>query len=261
MEQHVTTDWDRFDPVAYLEEYYSDTGDENLALLRFLAEAFQGLPPGGLLLDFGGGPTIYPLISAAARVDEIHFSDYLEANIGEVRRWLSAQPDAFDWAPFVATALHIEAGVAPTPAEVAEREAEIRKKVTRLIRCDASRNPPIDGAFERYDVLVTNFCAESATSDRSQWQASVSNIVSLLKPGGRLIMSALRGATSYAVGPRFFPAVDVSEEDLVELLEDSYFPRKFIDVRSVPADRVTREYDGLIMAIAQKRAFGPEVES
>ena len=43
----ITEDWDQFDPGAYLDEYYADIGDENLALLEFLAEAYQGIPKGG----------------------------------------------------------------------------------------------------------------------------------------------------------------------------------------------------------------------
>ena len=31
----VTPDWEHFDPVAYLDEYYGDMGTENLELLRF----------------------------------------------------------------------------------------------------------------------------------------------------------------------------------------------------------------------------------
>jgi hypothetical protein len=256
MDPGLTMDWAQFDPRAYLHEYYGDVGAENLALLRFLIEAYQDLPPGGVLLDFGGGPTIYPLISAASRVAEIHFSDYLEANLEEVRRWLAADPQAFDWTAFVREALELEFGCACSDSDVAERESEIRKRVTKLMRCDASRMPPIDGLSEQYDILVTNFCAESATADRWQWQASVGNIVSLLKPGGKLIMSALKGATRYAVGSRSFPAVDISEEDLIEQLEESGFPRKGIEVRSIPADHTAREYTGLILAIAEKDGAG-----
>lgn len=253
MNPRLTEDWAQFDPTAYLDQYYGDLGTENLALLRFLVEAYQDLPPGGLLLDFGGGPTIYPLISAASRVEEIHFSDFLDANLEEVRKWLAADPAAFDWTAFVKVALELETGTAPSDSEIALRERKIRQRVTKLMRCDASCLPPIDDPPERYDILVTNFCAESATSDHWQWRAFVGNIVSLLKPGGKLIMSALRGATSYSVGSRSFPAVNISEEDLIELLEESGFPRKGIEVRSVPADRTTREYTGLILAVAEKQ--------
>ncbi len=248
----LTTDWTQFDPAAYLNEYYADVRAENRALLRFLLEAYRDLPPGGVMLDFGGGPTVYPLISAVPYVEEIHFSDLLEANLNEVRRWLALDPKAFDWRDFVRQALEMETGSGCSEAEVARREDEIRSKVTRLMRCDASRTPPIAGPNVLYDAVVTNFCAESATSDRWQWQAFVFNIVSLLKPGGMLIMSALKGASSYSVGSKSFPAVEISERDLVEVLDEAGFPEKKIELREVPADSPARDYAGLLLAVATK---------
>ena len=232
----VTHDWTRFDPAAYLDEYYGDIGSENLALLRFLVETYRDIPKGGVLLDFGGGPTIYPLISAVTRVDEIHFSDYLEANLDEVRRWISAGPAAFNWDAFIRKAIELETGAPFTDAQIERRANEIRERVTRLIHCDASRTPPIEGLPGLYDVVLTNFCAESATSDREQWRIYMANITSVLKPGGWLVMSALKGATRYSVGSQSFPAVDIWEDDLIELLEETGFRRKGIEVRSIAAD-------------------------
>ena len=248
----LTRDFSQFDPAAYLNEYYGDVGAENLALLRFMNETYRQLPPHGRLLDFGGGPTIYPLISAVGKVAEIHFSDYLPANLEEVRRWLAKAPSAFDWRDFVRRAIELETEAPCSNADIARREDEIRRLVTRVMRCDASRTPPIEGVEGPYDVVVTNFCAESATSDRWQWRAFVINIVSLLKPGGVLIMSALKGAGSYAVGSRRFPAVDIAEDDLIELLEETGFGPKQIELRSIPADRPSRDYDGLMLAVARK---------
>jgi hypothetical protein len=245
-------DWSRFDPRAYLDEYYRDLGAENLALLRFHAEVFRELPRGAVLLDFGGGPTLYPVISAAPRVSEIHFTDYLEANLAEVRRWLAAEPGAFDWNGFIRAALEIERGEPGAPADVERRAALIRSRVTHLARCDASRTPPLDYSHLPYDVVLSNFCAESATADHAQWQSFVFNIASLLRPGGWLVLSALKGATHYSVGASCFPAVDIAEDDLAELLEECGFPRKQLELRSVPADRPTRDYQGLILALAQK---------
>ena len=251
-ETSITGDWTQFDPTAYLNEYYGDVGPENRTLLRFLIEAYNDLPRGGMMLDFGGGPTIYPLISAVGRVEEIHFSDFLDTNLDEVRRWLAMDPTAFDWRDFVRQALELETGGGCSKAAVSQREDEIRSKVTRLMRCDASRTPPIEVSYEPYDVVVTNFCAESATSDRWQWQTFVFNIVSLLKPGGTLIMSALKGASSYSVGSKRFPAVKISEEDLIEVLDEAGFPKKKIELRIVPPDRPTRDYEALLLAVATK---------
>ncbi len=248
----LTTDFAHFDPAAYLREYYGDVGAENLELLRFMADAYRNVPRGGRLLDFGGGPTIYPLISAVGRVDEVHFSDFLPANLEEVRKWLANDPSAFDWRDFVQRAIELETGASCSAADVDRRQQEIRRLVTRLVRCDASCRVPIEGAFRPYDVVVTNFCAESATSDHAQWREFVVNIVSLLRPGGTLIMSALKGASSYAVGSRWFPAVDIAEEHLIELLEETGFSQKTLELRSIPADRPSRDYEGLILSVAQK---------
>jgi hypothetical protein len=101
-------------------------------------------------------------------------------------------------------------------------------------------------------VLSTSFCAESATSDRAQWRAYMANIVSVLKPGGWLVMSALEGATRYAVGPHAFPAVDLSPKDVVALLRELGFASASIRVESIPADRPSRDYAGLMVAAARK---------
>ena len=66
-------------------------------------------------------------------------------------------------------------------------------------------------------------------------------------------MSALRGATCYSVGPNVFPAVDITEDDLIELLEESGFPGKNIELQSIPADRTTRDYTGIMFATATKK--------
>lgn len=253
-----TQDWTHFDPVAYLDEYYGDLGPENLALLEFMVEAYQRIPKGGMLLDFGGGPTIYPLISAIHRVDEIHFADYLEANLEEVRRWLDADPTAFDWSPFIRKALELESGGTCSEEACEQRASELRERITRVLRCDASKASPIPGMDRPYDIVLTNFCAESATDNPSEWRSYMRNIVSVLKPRGWLVISALAGATQYAVGPHSFPAVDISEQDLLRMLEEMGFSSAHVRVRSVPADRPTRDYKGLMLAVAQKSAAGAE---
>ena len=77
-----------------------------------------------------------------------------------------------------------------------------------------------------------------------------------MKPGGWLVMSALEGATCYAVGDRTFPAVDISQEDLVDLLTSNGFSLDRVQIQSVVADRPTRDYRGLLLAVAQKDATG-----
>lgn len=52
------------------------------------------------VLEFGGGPTIYPLISAAPHVNNIVFSDYVESCRKEVQLWKDQDPEAHNWTPY-----------------------------------------------------------------------------------------------------------------------------------------------------------------
>lgn len=248
----LAKDWQEFDPKAYLREYYSDLETENSALVRFFVDIYKTIPNASSLLDFGGGPTIYPLIGAATRVKEIHFCDYLETNLAEVLLWLEGKKVAFNWQSFVSATLTLEKDRPCTPNDITEREEQLRKRITRLSRCDARLNPPLPGPVRKYDVVVSNFCAESATDDRQQWRTFMFNIASLVRPGGKFIISALKGAHSYSVGRKVFPAVNLNEADLVWGLMTAGCKPESIDIRSVPADRPSRYYQGLMLATAEK---------
>ena len=248
-----TRDWSIFNARAYLEEYYADIGAENLAILHFLVRTLREVSSESVLLDFGGGPTVYSMIASANHVREIHFCDYLDSNLEQVQMWLECHPRAFDWTEFIKTTLVLE-GNDYSKQGVILRENEIRQRVTHVLHCDANLPQPIETDVSGYDVLVTNFCAESATDDVEQWRKFVGNITSLIKPGGRLIMSTLKGASSYGIGKESFPAVNIVESDLLELLIDVGFEYNSIHIESVPADRPSRHYQGLMFVTAIKAA-------
>ena len=53
----------------------------------FYEQYISGTAGSKSLLEFGGGPTIYPLISAAKYVDNITFAEYAETNRNEIELW------------------------------------------------------------------------------------------------------------------------------------------------------------------------------
>ena len=246
-------DWRAFDPSAYLNEYYSDLGEENLAILRFYADVFRALAPKSTMLDFGSGPTIYSLISAVTRVEEIHIVEYLEANRLELRKWFQGDNTAFNWRHFIRAALQIEKQGSCSAFDILRRTAKIRNSVTSIGRCDVRQVPPFVRGRQRYDVVTSNFCAESITDSHEEWRAFVANIASLVAVGGTFLMTALKKATCYSVGPVFFPAVALDEDDLTAVLREAGFSAPSIVIRSVPADRPSRHYEGLMLAAAVKR--------
>jgi hypothetical protein len=136
--------------------------------------------------------------------------------------------------------------------DIARREAQIRNHVAYIGRCDVRKCPPISGPQLAYEVVASNFCSECVTDNREEWRFFVSNIASLVKPGGVLLMTALKGATSYSIGPMHFPVVSIDEQDIRQVLRElGFFPHSIM-TRSVPADRPSRHYEGLMFASAIK---------
>lgn len=252
--QVQVNDYQAFEPRAYLQDYYSSFPQESIDLLQFLVDAFQDLPPHSLTLDFGSGPTLYTAIVAAAQAHEIHVSDYLAANRVEIQHWLDEDPAAFDWQEVIRVVLTME-GREPNAVTIAEREAAIRQCVTHILPCNARDAQPIAGLYEHYDVLVANFCLEAAADDYEQWRMCMRNVAGLIKPGGHMIIAAVKAATTYAVGDAVFPVVYLTEADFVQALMDVGCASASINTKWVPADHPIHPYGGCLFVTARKEAL------
>jgi hypothetical protein len=188
------------------------------------------------MVEIGGGPTIYQLVSPAARAGSIDFADYLDSNLDEVRRWLDSADDAFNWTAFLARSLEIE-GLDNGPQARAARAALVRSRVTSLRRCDVNKADPMGrGLRHRYDALGAHFVAESITASKPTWRRAVANLTTLLRPGGVLIMSAILHAEYWRSGAHRYSAVDIGVEDLESLLVDLGFLD--IECRTISAEVV-----------------------
>src|SRR3989344_6501046 len=64
-------------------------------------------PQKAKVLELGGGPTLYQLMNIAEEVKSIDFTDYVQDNLQEVRKWKNKVGDAFGWNEFLKAALMI----------------------------------------------------------------------------------------------------------------------------------------------------------
>ena len=71
---------DKFDPRLYLEQRRKLSDGRVQYFLRCYHNAFQSLPQGSKVLDYGSGPSILATISAATKASEIVLSAYTEKN-------------------------------------------------------------------------------------------------------------------------------------------------------------------------------------
>ena len=95
----ITYNWQNFSPKEYLNEYFDTLSNENKKILDWYREIYSNMAGSELLLEVGGGPTIYQFISAQDRVGSIYFTDYLESNLEEIK--LLKENNGFCWDPFI----------------------------------------------------------------------------------------------------------------------------------------------------------------
>lgn len=236
-----------FVPLDYLNSYYGTLGSEADGLLHFLSETFAPLPNQLRILEYGGGPTIIGMISAAAKAVSIDFCDYVEANRALVQRWISGDEQDFDWTPFIVRALQHEGVDVPSHEQISERAALLRSLVHNILPCDIYATPPVN-VEGHYDVIMSHYCLDAVTDDKAQWHENIRNLCTLLKPGGTLILSSLREANFSDFGDTRFPNVYLREKDVREALEIVGFAAASIRVVSAEADHAAREYTGVIFS-------------
>lgn len=84
-----------FPAEDYLQRYndpLSDPQGVHEEFLKAYHRFYQQCPPeitssSAVLLEFGGGPTVHSLISAAPHIKEVVFSEFAEKNRVEVLKW------------------------------------------------------------------------------------------------------------------------------------------------------------------------------
>jgi nicotinamide N-methyltransferase len=240
-------DFSKFNPVDYLEEYYSnDENDpENEFLLGFFHDVYSQLPKQKNLLEVGGGPVIYPLISASSKVDEIVFSEFTEDNRNAVKKWLKNDATAFDWSRYFMQVASMEG-----ESDHKKVEQRLRDKIKKIVKCDISKSNPLEAHSGNFDIISVNFCPESITDDEKSYYAWMKNIASLAKPKGLVVMTMIRNARYYSSGDTKFVACPIDENGVVDALRQAGC--KVTKMRTIDIDDVERGYDGLIALTAIK---------
>lgn len=235
------TDWS---PERYLADYYRAVEPDERLTLAFFVETARTVPAGASVLVFGAGPTLHHAFPfASARI--IDLSDVLPGNLAEIRRWIAAEPGAHDWRPFVRHTLGCESQTADADA-IVRREAETRDRIGRLLLSDLRDPLPLGCSLRAYDVVVTAYCSDSATGDAVTWALYMRRIAALVRPGGLLVVAALRRCRGYHVGGRTFPSADIDEMDLQAVLAP-LATDIHVEAHLLP-EQAQHGYDGILLA-------------
>lgn len=242
----------------YFETYYSEVvlPDEQ-AVLAYQIEVMQRADNRyGRALEYGCGPTLHRAVAASAYAFRIDMADWLADNLVFVREWLHTETDDSDWNRFTSFILACEGVPDADRARVMRREAQTRKAVRGLYVSDARWHDPLGAERQEfYDMIVSGFCLDAVSSDRGVWRACMQNVLSMLAPGGTVVIHALHDCAAYKVGERMFPGAGVTIDAMAESLLENGMTRASLDVQIIPCPgNAVYGYSGILTASARKAA-------
>ena len=185
-----------FDAETYLKSFYYHciTVPNQLVFpLQCIHDVFQSLPRSLKVLDYGTGPVICYVISAAGRQSEIVLSDPAHANREALKKWLFNEPSAFDWTLYFNHVVQKLEG--RSEQEARERKEILRRSVKDVAYCEIEDDHPITtkypGLFDVIVIIETGALASAHSQDVHGFEHGVAKLAALLKPGGTLLMITL----------------------------------------------------------------------
>jgi hypothetical protein len=260
---------------------------ENVAIFDFyrvVTEHFLEEYPEGnaCILDIGGGPTIYQHIGLSLVADYITHSEFLESNRVEVISWIANDPSAHNWETYFKLvqrlftmgeipqilerltahsdekisnhASHVKNLI--NHSETGDYESWVRSRIGHDVVHGDMFVPDlgiqsIRNSRIKFDIITSNFVAESASQNYEQWILSMQNMISHIKVGGYFVQTAIKNATWYQVGKEKLPAFGVTPV-MIEKACEAFGCRVIYQKVLEGSDSENVGYDGMIFTLARK---------
>ena len=192
----------------------------------FLKKALSSSTSDFRVLDFGCGPVIANVISAARVATEVVLAEYTEEGRSAVQMWLEEDPNAFNWSPYFKYVVQtLEGG---TVEATEEREKRLRSIMKGVVHCDITQATPIEIDYQGpYNVVISCFCILNACKTADDFLKAVGKLATLVKPKGHLLLSFVEpkekiGANNYKIGNKTYGALAV-DRAFTQLALRNYF--------------------------------------
>ena len=223
---------DTFDSNIFLQSSWGKDGLYSERIPHKLTcyhNAFNNLSPNLKVLDYGCGPVIANVISAATKASEIILAEYTEQNRKTMQQWINGDPTSFDWSTYFKFVVQELEG--KSEKEVKERQDLVRKLVKAVVHCDITQEPPIESGYDdAYDVVVCSLVFEGTAQDSEEYAANIARVGKLVKSGGSFFIYGVDNPLRYyMVGNHKFPNVHVTAESAKKVVEDAGFTEVRVD--------------------------------
>jgi hypothetical protein len=206
------TDSTSFD--HYLSTKHAFVTEEAVELYNIWAQAAARFPDGARILDVNPGPSLFSLWPIAMNASRVVCADTNPERMTPAMLW-QATDDAtapFDWTPFVMLAA-LSSGLVDPKAELLRAQRQHLRDILNFAALDIPNSrlsqipePPVaasrlssDALKKPFDVINVSDGSTIPGSDLPAWMDSIRSLITLLKPGGHLVL-ALSNTNSRAQG-------------------------------------------------------------
>jgi SAM-dependent methyltransferase len=212
--EHVT-DSSSFD--RYLSSRHAFVTQEAVELYSIWTQAATRFPDGARILDINPGPSLFSLWPLAMNASLVVCADTTPERMSPSMQW-QATDDAntpFDWTPFVMLAA-LSSGLVDPKAELLRAQRQHLRDILNFAALDIAHaqlsgiTDPLAAATrpglnqqtilkKPFDVINVSDGSTIPGSDIPAWMDSIKSLITLLKPGGHLVL-ALSNSHSQARG-------------------------------------------------------------
>ncbi len=186
-----------FNTNFYLNKRFTDPEDKQRGVHPFLLKCIHEFyemfgsdwnKENAKLLEFGGGPTLYTLFSAAPFVADITFADHAPANVKAIELWRDCDPTAHNWEPYVSYVIKtLEGEQDNVPELIQKRIQDLRSKIKHTYHCDIFKEPIVNSPVQlSYDIISSHFCLDPCSNSVDEYTDCLRKLAKLLKPNGYL---------------------------------------------------------------------------
>ncbi|XP_068099294.1 indolethylamine N-methyltransferase-like [Hyperolius riggenbachi] len=167
-----------------------------------LHNAFKmGCINGEILTDISAGPQIHHLYSACEFFQEIILMRPTEKCIMEIMKWKDDRTGAFCWGHTTAHVNNLEG----RSDQCEEKEMKLKSSITHIVKFDPETETLTDLiGVPQADCVITFSFLDMICKDKEDYLRNLRKMLTLLKPGGHLILLGALNASYYMVGQHKF---------------------------------------------------------
>ncbi|KAM8927184.1 indolethylamine N-methyltransferase-like [Pelodytes ibericus] len=244
------------DSQFMFDTYFSSSADQQcieevlmFPINEFHKEAKSGRLKGDTLIDFSTGPNIIHLLPICKLFKDVIILEFNDQSLMDIQKWVNNEEGAFDWSHVSQLASELEGD----RDNWKEKEEDLRRRIKRILKCDFTKeNPTHPDVLQKADCVCNFYVLGHISKDLDEYCHNLKITSSMLKLGGRLLLTGGFNATFYMLGEHKYHILCFKEEEFRKAVRDCGFCIERLEVMDSKIQTDAFYFEKLFFIIAVK---------